>query len=121
MFRCEQKKQLAANEGNSESGGFKTDLAAGRRAKVRVLIPEPSTVSSVRLLYHGVTPQSRINGVIPTNTSRKGEQWMEHFQDILNQPDPSRTYDFSLEASPNLYINLDDIMLVETKAAIKAL
>lgn len=47
---------------------------------------------------------------------------MEHFRDILNQPDLIVTYDFTTEAARiDLNVNMEDSSTEETKMAIEGL
>ena len=46
-------------------------------------------------------------------------QWVEHFEETLNQPDPETTYNFDNEIHlPKLNVNVDVITEEETASAI---
>ena len=46
-------------------------------------------------------------------------QWVEYFEEALNQPDPKATYDFDNEILlPKLSVNVDVITEEETASAI---
>lgn len=49
-------------------------------------------------------------------------RWMEHFWDVLNQPDLPATYDFTIEEEHiDLNVNMGDISVKETEMIIKEL
>ena len=66
------------------------------------------------------TPIKDKNGEILTEANEQHMQWIEHFKETLNQPDPTVTHNFSMDHSPKeLTLNLNQIKY-ETWDAIKA-
>ncbi|KIH63451.1 hypothetical protein ANCDUO_06245 [Ancylostoma duodenale] len=53
----------------------------------------------------------------------QGERWMQHFREVLNQPDPSETYNFGYEEEPfdDSNVSTGDTSIEETETAARGL
>ena len=61
-------------------------------------------------------------GKILGTEEEQNKRWVEHFKEVLNQPDPPTTFDFSnFELRPLLKVTLGKISKKEVRKAIKAL
>ena len=62
------------------------------------------------------------SGVVLTTSEKQKERWVEHFKEVLNQPTPSRVFDFEHETmQPELLVSTDDISENEVEDAVKRL
>ena len=62
------------------------------------------------------------NGRTLATEEEKNKRWVEHFQEVLNQPEPPSTFDFTnLIGRPLLKVILGKITKKEVRKAIKAL
>ncbi|EYC18020.1 hypothetical protein Y032_0028g1635 [Ancylostoma ceylanicum] len=66
------------------------------------------------------------NGKLLMSDEEQNNRWIDHFCNILNQPDPPQTYNFDDEreaigAIYELDVNTDDMGVEETEAAIRSL
>ncbi|EYB92935.1 hypothetical protein Y032_0188g1146 [Ancylostoma ceylanicum] len=62
------------------------------------------------------------NGKLLMSDEEQKNRWIEHFRDILNQPDPPHAYNFDDEreaigAVDELDVNTGDISVEETETA----
>ena len=65
-------------------------------------------------------PVKAADGTVLTSMQDKIARWREHFQEILNRPDPTQTSDIP-EAEEDLDVNLGPITVEEVRQAIKSL
>ena len=62
------------------------------------------------------------NGKILNNKEEQNARWVQHFQETLNQPNPTTTYDFDTHRQAvELDLNISAITIEETQAAIRRL
>ncbi|KIH69135.1 hypothetical protein ANCDUO_00523 [Ancylostoma duodenale] len=59
----------------------------------------------------------------PFMTVEESERWMQHFREVLNQPNPPETYSSNNEEEPfdELDVNTSDISTEETETAVGGL
>ncbi|VDO62386.1 unnamed protein product [Heligmosomoides polygyrus] len=68
------------------------------------------------------TPINDRGGKLLVRDEEQIERWVAHFKEVLNQPEPSDTYDFRDEEEESvLEVYMGDITLEETDRAIKSL
>ncbi|PIO73735.1 hypothetical protein TELCIR_04284 [Teladorsagia circumcincta] len=62
------------------------------------------------------------NGKLLLSDEEQSDRWLEHFQNVLNQPSPMETYYFDeMDPAEELDVNTGDITSEETDEAIKCL
>ena len=62
------------------------------------------------------------NGKILNNKEEQNARWVQHFQETLNQPNPTTTYEFDTHRQAvELDVNINAITIEETQAAIRML
>jgi len=61
------------------------------------------------------------NGKTLSTHDEQIQQWKNHFESVINCPEPTTLYDFTSVATPQLDICTDDISITEVQVAIKKL
>ena len=78
----------------------------------------------VRPLYAGKKTAGRKDkhGKVLSSEEEQNHRWIEHFREVLNQPDPPSFLNFdSYEVMQPLEVNIDEIGITEVLKAIKTL
>ncbi|XP_063405708.1 uncharacterized protein LOC134689673 [Mytilus trossulus] len=120
---------------NSKEKEVKKNAKADKKAYIDKIAKEAKNASKVgdmRKLYN-ITKQ--LSGRVNTNSThikdkdgqtickfeKQLERWKEHFEEVLNRPEPKISVDRSEEAPPPIEIEMGPITDDEIKAAIKKL
>ena len=91
---------------------------AARKQDLKTLCRITKTLSGG--LKNTDVPVKDTNGNLVSSETEKLECWKEHFQTILNRPEPTETAQIP-EAEEDVDVNTDQPMLEEVKMAIKVM
>ena len=129
--KSEEEKEKAASKYRQLDKAVKRSCRSDKKARIERKGEEAAEKYDAKTLYRIVrdltgarsnanAPIRDKNGKILNNKEGQDARWVQHFQETLNQPNPTTTYDSDTYCQAvELDVNINAITIEETQAAIR--